>query len=140
MSKGIAGASLRAPAHVGSANVLRERNPQFSAINDGGWEHITLIVDSGASDTVIPPKVCRAAEIRHSSKVGTEYEVADGGVAKNMRGQPCAMKINEDDKSGLEISFQVVDKVNTSLLSVNRVCVQGHDVVLFRNEREFYIV
>ena len=49
---------------------LRERNPQLSAINDGGWEKITLIVDSGAS------------EIRHSSKVGTEYEVADGGAAK----------------------------------------------------------
>ena len=84
MPKGLAGASLRAPGQVGSANVLRERNPQLSAINDEGWERITLIVDSGASDTVIPPKACRAAEIRHSSEVGTEYEVADGGVAKNM--------------------------------------------------------
>ena len=64
-------------------DVLRERNPQLSAINDGGWERITLIVDSGASDAMIPPKVCRAAEITSSSKVGTEYEVADGGVARN---------------------------------------------------------
>ena len=69
---------------MGAVNVMRERNPQLSAINDGGWERITLIVDSGASDTVIPPKVCRAAEIRHLSKVGTEYEVADGEVARNL--------------------------------------------------------
>ena len=57
LPKGIAGASLRAPAHIGSANVLRERSPLLSAINGGGWERITLIADSGASDTVIPPKV-----------------------------------------------------------------------------------
>ena len=82
LPKFISGASLRRPAHL---DVLRERNPQLSAINDGGWERITLIVASGASDTIIPPKVCRAAEIRSSSKVGTEYEAADGGVARNVR-------------------------------------------------------
>ena len=122
----LVGAALRRPGHL---DVLRERNPQLSAINDGGWERITLIVDSGASDTVIPPKVCRAAEIRNSSKVGTEYEVADGGVARNLGEKLCEMNINKDDKSGLEIAFQVVDKVNKALLSVNRVCAQGHDVV-----------
>ena len=79
---------------------MRERNPQLSAIGDGGWEKITLIVDSGASDTVMPPRVCRAAEIRYSSKVGTEYEVADGGVAKNLGEKLCEMKMNEDDSTG----------------------------------------
>ena len=34
----------------------------------------------------------------------------------------CEMEINEDDKSGLEIAFQVVDKVNKALLSVHCVC------------------
>ena len=77
---------------MGVANVLRERNPQLSAIGDGGWEKITLIVDSGALDTVMPPRVCRAAEIRHSSKVGTEDEVADGGVAKNLGEKLCKIK------------------------------------------------
>ena len=56
-----------------------------------------MIVDSGASDMVMPPKVCRAAEIRHSSKVGTAYEVADGGVAKNLGEKLCEIHINEDD-------------------------------------------
>ena len=41
LPEGLAGASLRAPGHVGSANVLRERSPQLSAIHDGGWERIT---------------------------------------------------------------------------------------------------
>ena len=72
---------------------MRERSPQLSVINDGGRERITLIVDSGASDTVIPPKVCRAAQFRHSSKVGTKYEVADGGVAKNMGEKLCNWKL-----------------------------------------------
>ena len=70
---------------------------------------------------MIPPKVCRAAEIKHSSKVGTEYEVADGGVAKNLVGEKlCEMKVHEDDKAGLDIAVQVVDKVNKALLSVHR--------------------
>ena len=116
---------------------MRERNPQLSAIGDGGWEKITLIVDSGASDTVMPPRVCRAAEIRHSSKVGTEYEVADGGVAKNPGEKLCEMKINEDNLTALEIAFQVVDKVNKALLSVHRVRVQGHDVVFSETKGNF---
>ena len=57
---------------------------------------------------MIPPKVCKAAEMRNSSKVGTEYEVADGGVARNLGEKLCEMKMNEHDQSGLEIAFQVV--------------------------------
>jgi hypothetical protein len=97
-------------------------------------------VDSGASDTVIPPKVCRAAEIRTSSKVGTEYEVADGGVAKNLGEKLCEMKVNESDDMGLEIAFQVVDKVNKALLSVHRVCMQGHDVVFSETKGNFILL
>ena len=54
-----------------------------------------MIVDSSASDTVMPPKKCAvAAEIRHSSNVGTEHEVADGDIAKNLNDELCEMKIN----------------------------------------------
>ena len=101
-----------------------------------------MIVDSGASDTVMPPKVCRgsrAAEIRHSSKVGTEYEVADGGVVRNLREKICELKLPEGDSDGLGIAFQIVDKVNKALLSVHRVCQQGHDVV-FSEAKGNYIL
>ena len=50
------------------------------------------------------------------------------------------MKNNEDDKSGLEITFQVVDKVNKALLSVNRVCAQGHDVVFSEKKGNFILL
>ena len=128
---------MRASPPTGSVHVLREKNPQLSALSPGGWEKITLIVDSGASDTVMPPKVCKAAEIRHSSKVGTIYEVADGSEAKNLGEKLCEMKVNEDDTTGLEIAFQVVDKVNKALLSVHRVCEQGHDVVFSKRKGDY---
>ena len=50
------------------------------------------------------------------------------------------MKINEHDQSGLEIAFQVVDKVNKALLSVNRVCAQGHDVVFSERKNNFILL
>ena len=99
-----------------------------------------MIVESGASDTVMPPRVCRAVEFRHSSKVRTEYEVADGGVATNLAEKLCEMKINEDDSTGLEIAFQVVDKVKKTLLRVHRVRVQGHDVVFSEAKGNFILL
>ena len=124
---------------MGAANVLRVRILRLSAIQDGGWEKITLIVNSGAPDTVMPPKVCRAAETRYSSKVGTEYEVADGGVGKKLCEKLCEIKINEGDMVGLEIASHVGDKVNKALLSVHRVCAQGH-VVVFSEPEGNYIL
>ena len=50
----------------------------------------------------------------------------------------CEMKLNEGDTTGLEIAFQVVDKVDKALLTVHRVCMQGHDVV-FSETRGSYI-
>ena len=46
-----------------------------------------------------------------------------------MREKLCEMKVNEDDKSGLEIAFQGVYKVTKALSNVHRVCAQGHYVV-----------
>ena len=48
--------------------------------------------------------------------------------------------INEDDSVGLEIACQVVDKVNKALLSVHRVCVQGHDVVFSETNGNFILL
>ena len=51
---------------------FREKGQQLMSAADG-WERVTLIVDSGASDTVVPPNVCRRATLHHTPKVGTEY-------------------------------------------------------------------
>ena len=65
------------------------------------------------------------------------YEVADGGVAKNLGEKLCEIKVNESDFVGLEIAFQVVNKVNKVLLSVDRVCMQGHDVVFLEAKGKY---
>ena len=50
------------------------------------------------------------------------------------------MKINQHDQSGLEIAFQVVDTVNKAVLSFNRVCAQGHDVVFSEKKGNFILL
>ena len=133
---GIADARILRPG--GGLHLFTERAPQLRACGTG-WERITLIVDSGASETVVPPSVCRAAECRHSSKVGIEYECADGGVVKNLGEKVCDMRTGEDDPSGMAMAFQVVD-VSKALLSVHRVCEQGHDVVFSKLKGDYILI
>ena len=91
------------------------------------WEKMTLTVDSGAPDTVVPPKFCSWSTIFHTEKVGTEYEVANGDVVHNMGERRCVMKVSE--KSGeLNIAFQVVE-VHKPLLAVSSITAQGHQVI-----------
>ena len=105
-----------------------------------GWEKVTLIVDSGASDTVVPPSVCKAALLRHTSRVGITYEVADGGEARNLGERVCEVKTDEASQGGMQMSFQVVDKLTKALLSVHKVCAQGHDVVFFEKKGNYILV
>ena len=98
------------------------------------WEKFTLTVDSGASDTVVLPSVCLTAPLVRGSKFGIEYEIADGTTLENLGERSCLMKTSESattDNNALEMQFQVVD-VSEALMSVHRVCEQGHDV-LFSN-------
>ena len=104
------------------------------------WEKITLIVDSGASDTVVPPSVCAGALLHHTAKVGIEYEIANGGTLENLGERRCLLKTSETDtlESAFAMAFQVVD-VNKALLSVHKVCEQGHSV-LFEKDRGAILV
>ena len=99
------------------------------------WEKVTLIVDSGASDTVVPPSMCANAPLHRTEKVGTEYEVADGGVVENFGEKRCLMKIspNASSAEAMNMVFQVVD-VSKALLSVYKVCQAGHQVVFGKDE------
>ena len=49
------------------------------------WERIVLTVNSGASETVVLPDVASCLPLLHTSQVGTEYELANGGVVVNLR-------------------------------------------------------
>ena len=92
------------------------------------WEKMTFTVDSGASDTVIPPGCCTWAPLHYSSKVGNEYEVANGEIVHNLGEKRFIMKLGA--KQGeLEICCQVVESVQKPLLAVSAVAAQGHQVI-----------
>ena len=95
------------------------------------WQKMTLTVDSGASDTVIPPSMLKWVQLLHTAKVGTEYEVANGEVVHNLGEKRCLMRLSESDRDELEIpSFQVVEDVHKPLLAVSSIVKQGHEVVV----------
>ena len=114
---------------------LWERRPMLSSASEIRWERIILTVDSGASDTVVPPSVCSLAPLHHTEKVGTEYEVANAAVLENLGERRCQMKTSENGKV-LNMKWQVVD-VHKPLLSVSKLTEQGHDVVF--KPKEAYI-
>ena len=91
------------------------------------WEKLTLTVDSGASDKVVPPKFCSWSTIFHTDKVGTEYEVANGQVVHNLGERRCIMKVSEKIAEP-NIALQVVE-VHKPLLAVSSITAQGHQVV-----------
>ena len=100
------------------------------------WEKLTLTVDSGASDTVVPPKFCAWSTIFHTDKVGTEYEVANGQVVHNLGERRGTIRVS--DKVGeLSIAFQVVE-VHKPVLAVSSLTAQGRKVIF--SDRDDHIL
>ena len=93
------------------------------------WEKFTLCVDSGASDTVIPPHMLSWIEMVATSKVGQAYEVANGEEVHNLGQRKALMKISLASQSELELDFQVVTDVHKPLLAVSSVVRRGHEVI-----------
>ena len=111
--------------------MLTEKRGILNPVGTPTWEKLTLTVDSGASDTVVPPSVCPGAQLLTTGeKFGIEYEIADGSSIENLGEKHCLMKSQESDAgdASWEMKFQVVD-VSKALLSVHRVCQQGHAVL-----------
>ena len=115
---------------IGSSSPLfffKEKPQLLAAATETRWEKVTLTVDSGASDTVVPPTVAPGAPLQKSDRVGIEYEIADGHVIENLGEKHCLTKFSDDNAAPMLMNFQVVD-VSKALLSVHRVTEQGHDV------------
>ena len=55
---------------------------------DDEWEEVKLAVDSGATETVIPPDILEDVELRQGAphRRGVEYEVANGVQIPNLGG------------------------------------------------------
>ena len=70
---------------------------------------------------------CGNITLAHSSRVGTEYEVANGGTVINFGERKAEMKLREGDTSTMIMSFQVVE-VHKPLLAVSKLIEAGHSV------------
>ena len=101
---------------------------RISSIQHNGWEEVRLVVDSGASETVIGSDMVLSAELRsgNAKKLGVEYEVADGTRIPN-EGEKKLRGITEENAQ-VDITAQVCD-INKGLLSVRRMVDCGQRVV-----------
>ena len=100
---------------------------------EGEWEEITLSLDSGAKETVIPPDILTGHELREGApfKRGVEYEVANGVQILNM-GEREFVGVTENGAQR-SIWAQVCDE-NRGLLSVRKVTKSGNKVVFDEEE------
>ena len=85
------------------------------------------MVDSGASDTVIPLSVACNLSLLHSPRVGIEYEMANGGVLTNLGERQGKVIMSRDSDAPFLMSFQVVE-VHKPLLAVSRLVAAVHEV------------
>ena len=83
-------------------------------------------VDSGASEIVVSPDVARNLPLIHTSQVGTEYELANGGAAVNS-GEKRAVTTKLGSKNSMIMMYHVV-KAHKPLLAVSRPVEGGNQV------------
>ena len=106
--------------------MLAEVKAGLNSVADTEWEEIDMIVDSGASDTVIGQDMIPSVPITESQKKGTQYECANGDRIYNL-GQKKFVGVTEENAKR-ELTAQVTN-VNKSLLSVSKVTSGGSRVV-----------
>ena len=95
---------------------------------DNEWEEVKLAVDSGATETVIPPDILEDVELRQGApyKRGVEYEVANGVQIPNLGEREFTGVTAERPMKS--VVAQVCD-VNRGLLSVRKITRSGNRVV-----------
>ena len=130
ISDGDAAPAERPRRTIGQIGTLVEYVPagRISSIQHKGWEEVCLIVDSGASETVIGNDMVPSAQLQEgdASRRGVQYEMADGSLVDN-EGEKKFTCISEEN-SQVGITAQVCD-INKGLLSVKRMVDKDHKVV-----------
>ena len=79
-----------------------------------------MIVDSGDSETVVPVELARQFLLLHTPRVGTEYEVANGGVVVVLGEKQDGVVAKLGNTILKVMSFQVVE-VHKPFLVVSRL-------------------
>ena len=100
----------------------------ISNIQEDGWEEVNLVVDSGASETVIGPNMVESAEVKEGRayRQGVKYEVANGIRIPNLGEKKFSGVSNEGFLR--DMTAQVCG-INKGLLSVSKLVEKGNRVV-----------
>ena len=120
----------RQPATVAMLNPIVAIEPQSvnGVTEDDEWEEVKLALDDGATETVIPPDILEAVELRQGGryKRGVEYEAANGVQIPNL-GEREFTGVTAEGSMKSVVS-QVCD-VSRGLLSVRKIARSGNRVV-----------
>ena len=100
----------------------------LNTVTNGGWEEVTMYLDSGATETVIPKDMLMSLDLKEgaAARQGITYEVANGVRIANL-GEKAFIGVTEDGQEK-EINAQVCE-VNKALLSVSKAVKAGNTVV-----------
>ena len=93
-----------------------------------GWQLMSMAVDSGAAETVIPHRLVSQHPIKdtHASRAGMCYSSATGEPIPNLGEQKLPLLTMENTLRGM--TFQAAP-VSKPLGSVKRMCASGHRVI-----------
>jgi hypothetical protein len=120
----------KSPKEDAGVNAIKTIEPDNinKVTADGMWEEIELAVDSGASESVVPPTLPESVPTVEgpASKRGVMYEVASGHQIPN-EGEKRFNAVTEEG-SEKKMTIQVCD-VNQGLLSVAKMVAAGNRVV-----------
>ena len=96
--------------------------------NEGKWQPLTMVADSGAAETVIPHTLVTDHPIHETqeSRAGVCYESCDGTPIPNLGEQRLPLYTQEGTFRSMKFQAAHVSK---PLGSVFRMCQAGHRVV-----------
>ena len=106
-------------------NVVSKQKSQ----DTGGWQLLSIIIDSGAAETVIPYKQIKGYKVKETedSKEGRCYTSATGDPIPNMGEQVLPLQTLEGTLRSMRFQAAPVER---PLGSVMRIRAAGHRVVL----------
>lgn len=111
----------------------KELHAVISKDRNGGWQWITGVMDSGASESVAHPYIAHAYPVTatDASRAGASYTSASGNDIPNL-GEQVLNVVANDGRSG-QVKYQSAD-VTKALNSVSEICDAGGDdgqIVMF---------
>ena len=130
-------------ANIENGRVLTPQKPvnvvsKQKSQDTGGWQLLSIIIDSGAAETVIPYKQIKGYKVQETedSKEGRCYTSATGDPIPNMGEQVLPLQTLEGTLRSMRFQAAPVER---PLGSVMRICAAGHRVVFDADEGSYIL-